>query len=191
VFDDFKKYVSVVPQERLAGMLRQLFDESADLVKRFDAFDLELNKDYDLYLEVKKRSGWLTALLLTARYPQRYIFYRHRLIKFAGSTFGYEIDESGTRGERYVAYLQLQNFIKDQLAKAWNRSTDLVDAHSFLWVESSRSKKQQALELPEQENEEKKVWKIAPGPQAKHWEMFRDRECISIAFLDDADPILC
>jgi hypothetical protein len=187
VFDDFKKYVSVVPQERLAGMLRQLFDESADLVKRFDAFDLELNKDYDLYLEVKKRSGWLTALLLTARYPQRYIFYRHRLIKFAGSTFGYEIDESGTRGERYVAYLQLQNFIKDQLAKAWNRSTDLVDAHSFLWVESSRSKKQQALELPEQENEEKKVWKIAPGPQAKHWEMFRDRECISIAFLDDAD----
>jgi 5-methylcytosine-specific restriction protein B len=45
----------------------------------------------------------------------------------------------------------------------------------------------QAVKLPEHENEEKKIWKIAPGPQAQHWEMFRNRECISIAFLGDAD----
>lgn len=85
-------------------------------VKRFDDFDVELNKDYDLYIEPKKRSGWLTALLLTVRYPQKYTFYRHRLIKFAKSVLGYEIDESGSRGERYLAYIKMVNFIKDQFS---------------------------------------------------------------------------
>src|ERR1051325_1223718 len=109
VFDDFKKYLGAVPQERLVGMLRQLFDESLELSKRFDEFDVELNKDYDSYVAPKKRSGWITALFLAVRYPQKYIFYRHRLAKFAQSTFDYELDETGSRGHRYVAYLALQN----------------------------------------------------------------------------------
>lgn len=129
-----------------------------------------------------KRSGWLTALFLTARYPQKYIFFRHRLVKFAKSTLGYEIDESGSRGQRYAAYLQLQIFIKDQLATAWKRPADLIDAHSFLWVASSRPEQE-----PKPENDKKKIWKIAPGPQAQHWEMFRDRECIAVAFLGEVD----
>src|SRR5215213_8767429 len=178
VFDDFlNKYLNVVPQEHLAGMLRLLFDESVDLVERFDGFDVVLNKDYDLYVARKKRSGWLTAVLLTARYPQKYIFFRHRLVKFAKSVLGYEIDESGSRGKRYVAYLEMQRFIKDKLAMAWNRPTDLIDAHSFLWIESDKK----------QPPKEKKIWKIAPGPQAQHWNLFRDRECIAVAFLDDVD----
>ncbi len=185
VFDDFlKKYLSAVPQERLTEMLRMLFDESVDLVKRFDDFDAELNRDYDVYVEPKKRSGWLTAVLLTARYPQKYIFFRNRLVKFVKTAFDYEIDESGSRGKRYVAYLEMQNFIKDALAAAWNRPTDLIDAHSFLWVESGRHQKQLT---PTLETEEKKKWKIAPGPRAQHWDLFRDRECIAIAFLDDKD----
>ena len=142
VFDDFKKYINLVAQDHLVAMLRLLFDESVNLIERFDGFDAELNKDYDQYIEPNKRSGWLTALLLTARYPQTYIFYRHRLIKFAKSALGYEMDESGTRGKRYVAYLEMQNLIKDHLSKAWNRPTDLIDAHSFLWVESGRTMKQ-------------------------------------------------
>src|SRR5262245_22888417 len=43
VSDDFNKYVNVVPQERLIEILRHLFDESADLVKRFDNFDGEFS----------------------------------------------------------------------------------------------------------------------------------------------------
>jgi AAA domain (dynein-related subfamily) len=182
VFDDFLKgYVPVVPQERLVGMLRSLFDESADVVKRFDDFDVELNKDYDLYIGPKKRSGWLTALLLTVRYPQKYIFYRHQLIKFASTVLGYEIEKSGSRGERYLAYIKMVNFIKDRLATAWGRPTDLIDAQSFLWVESSQNT------TPETPNEQKKIWKIAPGPRAQHWDMFRERDCIAIAFLGDTD----
>lgn len=184
VFDDFlNKYLNSVPQQRLVGMLRILFDESVDLVTRFDNFDAELNKDYDLYIARGKRSGWLTALLLTARYPQKYIFYRHRLIKFTKSVLGYEIDDRGSRGKRYVAYLEMQNFIKDKLATAWNRPTDLIDAHSFLWIESGNNEKEQSKPPVE----EKKVWKIAPGPQALHWELFRGRDCIAIAFLGDTD----
>ncbi|HKV37128.1 MAG TPA: AAA family ATPase [Pyrinomonadaceae bacterium] len=186
VFDDFlNKYLNAVPQERLVGMLRNLFDESADLVKRFDDFDAQLNKDYDSYIEPKKRSGWLTALLLTARYPQNNIFYRHRLVKFAKSVLGYEIDDSGSRGKRYLAYIQMQNFFKDRLATAWGRPTDLIDAQSFLWIESGKHEKEQTLE--DQENGQKKIWKIAPGPRAQHWDMFRDRDCIAIAFLGDTD----
>ncbi|HXQ34571.1 MAG TPA: hypothetical protein VN843_11215, partial [Anaerolineales bacterium] len=60
VFDDFlNKYLNAVPQEQLAKMLRLLFDESVDLVRRFDEFDAQLNKDYDLYVKLKKRSGWM------------------------------------------------------------------------------------------------------------------------------------
>ena len=184
VFDDFlNKYLNVVSQERLVGMLRLLFDESVNLDERFDSFDLELNKDYDLYVAPRKRSGWLTALLLTARHPQKYIFFRYRLVKFAKSELGYDIDESGSRGKRYVAYLEMQSFVKDKLATAWNRPTDLIDAHSFLWIESGRSEKQQTSKP----NEEKKIWKIAPGPRAQHWTLFRERECIAIAFLGDQD----
>jgi len=183
VVDDFlKKYLRIVHQERLVGILGMLFDESVDLVTRFNNVDEELNADYEGYVGSGKRSGWLTALLLTARHPQKYIFYRHRLVKFAKSVLGYEIDESGSRGERYAAYLEMQNFMKDKLATAWNRPTDLIDAHSFLWVVSSPSK-------PESRptNEAKKIWKIAPGPRAQHWDLFRARECIAIAFLGDMD----
>ena len=184
VFDDFKIYLNAVPQELFVGLLRLLFDESVDLAGRFNSFDVELNKDYDVYVKPKKRSGWLTALLLTARYPQKYIFFRDRLVKFARAELGYEIEGNGSRGERYVAYLQLQNFIKDRLATAWNRPTDLIDAHSFLWVESSRAKKQ---EQKKETTDAKRIWKIAPGPQAQHWNLFRDRGCIAIAFLGDTD----
>lgn len=180
VVDDFKKYLEVVKQERFVGMLRRLFDESAELSKRFDEFDSELHRDYDTYIAPKKRAGWLTALLLTVRFPQKYIFYRERLIKFAQTELGYEIDENGSRGQRYVGYLALLDAVREQLAKAWNRPTDLIDAHSFLWVESDD-------ENPQAPAQKKRFWKIAPGPTAQHWEMCRERKCIVIAFLDDLD----
>lgn len=187
VFDDFKQYLNLVEQDRLVGMLRTLFDETIELSKRFDAFDAELHRDYDKYFASRKRSGWLTALLLTARFPQKCIFYRHRLIKFARMKFGYELVENGSRGQRYVAYLSLLESVREQLANAWDRSTDLIDAHSFLWVESARAKEDEPVKLTEFTPEKTRIWKIAPGPNAVHWKMCRDRKCIVVAFLDDLD----
>src|SRR5258705_7628188 len=88
VFDDFKKYLNAVSSERFAGMLRDLFNESVDLTKRFDEFDAKLNLDYDTYVAPNKRSGWMTAALLSVRFPQQCVFFRHRLVKCVQSTFG-------------------------------------------------------------------------------------------------------
>src|SRR5882672_3322195 len=59
---DFRKYVKTVSADRLKFILTNLFKEGDDLAKRFDAFDVELNSDYDSLIEQGKRSGWLTAL---------------------------------------------------------------------------------------------------------------------------------
>lgn len=176
--------MGLVAQDRLVAILRALFDESAELSARFNHFDRELHRDYETHIG-KKSSGWLTAFLLAVRFPQKYIFYRHRLVEFARTNLGYEIEESSSRGERYVAYLAMLNSVKEQLAKEWNRSTDLIDAHSFLWVESARHKEEKNPNGTAPR--EKKIWKIAPGPNALHWEMCRDRGCIVVAFLEDLD----
>jgi hypothetical protein len=141
VFDDFKTYVNKVPQERLAAMFRNLVDSSIDLALRFDSFDNDLNSDYELYVQRRKRSGWLTAIFLTARFPEACTFYRQSLIKFALTEWGATINESGSRGERYVEYLRFVNEVRERLSREWGEPADLVDAHSFLWVESRRSKK--------------------------------------------------
>ena len=140
VFDDFKKYVNSVPQERLAGILKQLFDNRESLVVRFDAFDAEINSDYERYVQRKKKSGWITALLLAARFPQECVFYRQSLIKFAQTEWGAVITEAGSRGARYAEYMQLINEIRDRLAREWSEPADLLDAHSFLWIESRTAK---------------------------------------------------
>ncbi len=36
--DDFRKYLEAVPEERITGLLRSLFDEQRDLAQRIDAF---------------------------------------------------------------------------------------------------------------------------------------------------------
>lgn len=138
VFDDFKKYVGLVPVDRLIGMLRALFDENVSLATRFDAFDSEIDKDFNSYVAPKRRSGWLTATLLTARFPGQCVFYRHSLVKFARSAWGCDLDESGSRGARYVSYLELLGVIQQRLTEALGRPADLIDAHSFLWIESRK-----------------------------------------------------
>ena len=140
IFDDFKTYVNAVPQGRLAGMLKSLFESSASLASRFDVFDAEMNSDYETYVRRRKRSGWMTALLLAARFPKECVFYRQSLIKFAQTEWGATIAETGSRGERYVEYLKFINEVRDRLAREWGEAADLLDAHSFLWIESRRVK---------------------------------------------------
>jgi hypothetical protein len=180
---DFRKYVKTVSADRLRTMLTSLFDENVDLAKRFNAFDAELNADYDSLIEKGKRSGWLTSLLLTVRFPTKYIFYRYSLVEFAKTAWACDINDKGSRGERYVAYLEMVKLVKERMTHAWQRPADLIDAHSFLWIARSQFQKAQS----ETEDEERVVWKIAPGPEAQHWGMCRERECIVVDWLGDTD----
>src|SRR5215216_1056780 len=149
VTDNLRKYVSAAPQERLVEILRGLLDDTIDLVTRFDHFDEQLNDDLLKYVGPKRGSGWFTPLLLTARFPDRYVFYRQSLDSFANSAWKSEISESGSRGTRYVAYLAFLNTLKEPLTQTLGRTADLIDVHSFLWVESRRAKKKQWKELLE------------------------------------------
>jgi 5-methylcytosine-specific restriction enzyme B len=141
VVDDFKKYINEVPQERLVLILRNLFDTAVDLAVRFDAFDRELKADYQEFVKRRTASGWLTAVLLTARNSEEYIFYRPTLVKFARDVWGATIDETGSRGERFVAYLKFVRELKEKLTAAAG-AADLIDAQSFLWEEASNLRKE-------------------------------------------------
>lgn len=173
--DDFKKYLKSVPQERLVSLLRDLFDEGIDLAKRFDKVDSELNSDYTTYVAPTKKSGWLTALLLGARYPGGYVFYRPSAIEFARETWGINIDTKGTRGKRYVAFLKAMIQIQPRLTAALGREADLIDAHSFLWVEYNehRRKEKKTPELPDPNGVETPLDPVLPGELLKLLSMSR------------------
>ena len=179
VTDNIRKYVAAAPEERLKELLRTLLDEDTDLVSRFDQFNTQLNDDLRTHLGPKRGSGWFTPLLLTARFPDKYIFYRQSLVTFANSAWDADIPETGTRGQRYVAFVAFVNSLREPLAQTLGRSTDLIDAHSFLWVESRRAKRASMTGGG--------IWKIAPGANASYWNMCRDHQCIVVHWLDDLD----
>lgn len=183
VVDDFQKYIHDVPPDRLVGILRGLFDTSIHLATRFDAFDRELKTDYQTYVKRRTSSGWLTAVLLTARFKEECIFYRPMLIKFAREVWGATIDESGSRGERYAAYLHFVEELKERLVQATG-DADLIDAQSFLFEEVSN--KRNSSDGNKKETSQQ-IWKIAPGPEAVHWDMCRKTGCIAVYWLDDND----
>ena len=182
ITDNIRKYVAAAPEERLVEILKALLDDTADLVTRFDNFDLQLNDDLRTYLGPKRGSGWFTPLLLTARFPEKYIFYRHSLVLFANSAWGAEISENGSRGTRYLNFVSFVSSLKEPLAQTLGRPADLIDAHSFLWEESRREKNQNT-----QKENGTGIWKIAPGANATHWEMCRDNQCIVVHWLDSTD----
>ena len=186
VTDNIRKYVAAAPEERLIKTLRTLLDESVDIVTRFDHFNIQLDQDLLMHLGPKRKSGWFTPLLLTARFPEKYIFYRQSLVRFANSAWDAGIVEDGSRGQRYVAFVAFVNSLREPLAQTLGRSADLIDAHSFLWVESRRAKNSSSKNAP-QEQKQGGIWKIAPGANASHWPMCRDNQCIVVHWLDHVD----
>jgi hypothetical protein len=133
IYDDFKKYLEAVPAERLRSLLQELFDELEDLDERIDDFQLETDADYEKYVAKKKRMRWLVSIFLSARYPDRYIFYRPSIIEEASQDWGMEFPKGTTNGKKYVAYLGFLKPIQARLNEALGRATDLIDVHSFLW----------------------------------------------------------
>jgi hypothetical protein len=142
VTDNFKKYVNAVPEKRLIALFKDLFDERIDLTRRLDQFYGELASDFSTYLEPNRTPGWLTAVLLTARSPEQFIFYRHAPLIFARDAWGLEIETKGSRGLRYSAYLKLIEKLRERLTPALARNADLIDAQSFLWVTYNEKKEE-------------------------------------------------
>lgn len=144
--DDFRKYLEQVPQQRVSELLRDLFDEQHDLAQRIDTFLREADLDYKKYLKKSKRMRWLVSVLLTAHFPERYSFYRPSIIIHACEAFGLDQPEGDTEGERYVSYLRLLESIRKALSDALGHNVDLIDTHSFLWVEYNKERKRRAAD---------------------------------------------
>lgn len=144
--DDFRKYLDDVPEQRLSELLSKLFDEQRDLAQRIDTFLSEVDLDYKKYFKKPKRMRWLVSVLLTARFPERYSFYRPSIINHACEAWGLDRPEGKTEGERYVAYVKFLEPIRAALSGAVGRDVDLVDTHSFLWVEYNKERKRKAAE---------------------------------------------
>ncbi len=138
--DDFYKYLSAVSDERLRDVMRILFDESMSLAERFDWFQEEIDSDYEKHVGEKKHIRWLTSIFLTARFPEKYIFYRSSIVKDAAARFGIEILKGATNGETYANYIDFMNKLRERLEQELNQPVSLVDAHSFLWSEYRRNK---------------------------------------------------
>ncbi|HEV7858741.1 MAG TPA: AAA family ATPase [Pyrinomonadaceae bacterium] len=132
-YDDFKKYLETVPAERLRGLFQELFEESVDLDERIDDFQSETDADYEKYVAKKKRMRWLVSIFLSARYPDRYIFYRPSIIEGACQDWGIDLPKGKTNGAKYVAYLGFIKPIQARLNEALGRASDLIDVQSFLW----------------------------------------------------------
>jgi 5-methylcytosine-specific restriction protein B len=141
VLDDFKKYLRVVPESRIVELLRELFDQREPIASRFDKFDAELINDYAKYLDKPKNPRWLTSVLLTARFPQESVFYRPSINKHAQDVWGIEPPIGPTKGTKFEAYLEYLKPIQERVSKALGRPADLIDTHSFLWVDYNQNKR--------------------------------------------------
>lgn len=141
VLDDLKKYLRVVPESRIVGLLRELFDQREPLASRFDKFDAELINDYAKYLDKPKNPRWLASVLLTARFPLESVFYRPSINKHAQDVWGIEPPVGQTKGKRFEAYLEYLKPIQARVSRALGRPTDLIDTHSFLWVNYNQNKR--------------------------------------------------
>lgn len=132
-YQDFKKYLEMVSVERLRELFQELFDESVDLDERIDDFQLEADADYEKYVAKKKRMRWLVSIFLSARHPERYIFYRPSIVEEACQDWGIELPPGKSNGNKYVAYLAFIQSVQARLSEAMGRTADLIDVHSFLW----------------------------------------------------------
>lgn len=144
-YDDFKKFLEGVSAERLKLLFTELFDEKVNLGTRFDKFKIEINRDYQRFLpRDKKITNSSVALLLTARFPGKYIFYRASIFKHFCNAVGLDMPKAGTFGEVYVKYNDVFRKIQRALSTELKRSVDLIETHSFLWIEFDRNRKKLA-----------------------------------------------
>jgi hypothetical protein len=173
--DDLKKFLQAADERRLQELLRQLLADAGELAGRVVAFKEGLEAEYRRVLGPEKRVILsVTALLLAARDPSRYAFYRPSILNSALEDLGrVPGGDEADDGRKYEAYQAHFWSFRERLSAALGRPADMIDIHSFLWVNHNRPRPT--------------VWKIAPGDGAKFWGEFRDRGCIGIGRLPGRD----
>lgn len=164
VFQDFQTYLQTVKENRIRPLFRELLNENYSLQERFDTFEAAIDSDYDKIFPERKRMGWLPSVFLTARFPQTCIFYRPSLLEQAEKNWGLEKPDGQSRGEKYVAYLEYLKPIQTRLTEVLGRPADLIDTHSFLWVDYNRARKEQVLPLAK-EDIQKNAIEVVQSPR--------------------------
>lgn len=134
-FDDLKKYLEVVSSERLSNLFKNLFNEAQELKTRINSFKSEINSDYKHFLERdKKITNSIIALFLTAKFPDKYIFYRPSIFRYFCNLLRIEVKKGETFGETYELYTEKFREIQNRLSVDLQQEFDLIETHSFLWV---------------------------------------------------------
>lgn len=142
-FDDFKNFLMRVPLSRLQSLFGELFDERSNLAGRFNTFRSEINRDYKSALSRSKTiSNSLIALFLTVRFPDKYAFYRPSVFNHFCKEVDLKIPKTNTIGETYAVYNDIFHYIQSALSAESGTFVDLIETHSFLWMEFNRSRKE-------------------------------------------------
>jgi hypothetical protein len=142
-YDDFKNFLKRVSPSRLQSLFKELFDERLSLAARFNTFKNEVNRDYKSALtRSKKITNTLIALFLTVRFPDRYAFYRPSIFSHFCKTVDLEVPKTSSIGETYAIYNDIFQHIQSSLCTELARPVNLIETHSFLWMEFSRSRKE-------------------------------------------------
>jgi hypothetical protein len=164
VYDEFVKYVNLVPIDRLRNLLNNLFAENGeDLSERVDTFKKEIDDDYTSFLGKERSKIQLSIIstFLQSRFPAECIIYRRSIINKACQDWNIEEPGGETTGEQYAAYLDFVKPIKERLDSALGHPADMIDVHSFLWVNSRISepvKNNGDITIPDVFG---KIWKVA------------------------------
>jgi hypothetical protein len=138
--DDFTKYLSAASEQRLGELFLNLFDQDSEaLSERIDAFKKAIDEDYRAMLE---KGGariplGLISIFLQSRYPEEYVTYRWSLINKACQDWKMDVPSGETLGEQYIAYLEFIKPIKQRLDQTLGYQSDMIDVHSFLWVNAN------------------------------------------------------
>jgi hypothetical protein len=121
---------------RTAELLRELFDEEANLADRIDRFKAQIDDVYKRIFAGGERSPTLSlgviSVLLAGRNPNKYMVYRSTSIERACSDWGLA-KPTGSPGTIYGKAMAVAASIETELDKALPGGADYVDVHSFLW----------------------------------------------------------
>jgi hypothetical protein len=81
------------------------------------------------------------AILLAMVDPQSYGLFRPELYQLSAEAFGYQLDGSGTAGERYAKVTGMLRALRDGLGEAGVDTESLLDVHNWLWIRANRGDK--------------------------------------------------
>jgi hypothetical protein len=133
--DELSKFFLSTPSHTLQDMFINLFDEHQDLDERIDTFKDQVDAGYDRIFDSKRRLQLgLISLILASRFQNKYPIYRYTILNRAKKEWKIDIAEGDTAGSQYLGYLKFIGPIQHRLSDALGREADLIDAHSFLYL---------------------------------------------------------